>query len=121
MKVIIFVNLPLQGTYSDKKSSECFGLPLTASLGSVALSALVLSSIVFTIVTVVLMKGKAKLTRELSQARGETRETTAATVTVDYENIELNDQVGQVSAVICTKDNVAYAHIFDTIHLRHNT
>ena len=59
--------------------------------------------------TIILLKDKAKLTRELSEARGESRETAATTV--DYEDIELVQQIRQGSAAISTRDNVAYGHV----------
>ena len=55
------------------------------------------------------MKGKAKLTRELSHARREVRETETATVV--YEVIELNQRAEHVPTTICTNDNVAYGHV----------
>ena len=90
-------------------SSDFIGLYLAVSFGSASLLMLVLSSTVFIIVTISLLRSKAKVTRELMQAR----ESIEGPVTADYEDIviELDQQSETVSSGISTKDNVAYDHV----------
>ena len=85
------------------------GLYLAASLGSVLLIVLILCFIVFTVVTVTLVKSNTKVRKELSQVRETTER--PATSNADYENVELNEQVQQASLTICTSENVAYIQV----------
>ena len=88
-------------------SGEDYGQYLTAAFSSAALLALAISSIVFIIVTVFLIRGKARAQRDLQLAREATKETT----TVDYEEVDLNQQAELAPPTISTRDNIAYDHV----------
>ena len=73
-------------------------MTIIISVGSVSLLLLALSYTVFTLVTTALVRGKAKLQRELKQVRDASSTNTRAC----YEEIDLN---------VVTEDNVAYGRV----------
>ena len=88
-------------------NSEDFGqhLTLVISLTSLLALVLILSSTIFIAVTVVLVRGKAKVHRELQQAR----ETVRRLTSVDYEEIHVDQNVRY--SHVPTQENVAYGHV----------
>ena len=75
-----------------------YNMIIIISVGSVSLLLLALSYTVFTLVITALVRGKAKLQRELKQVRDASSTNTRAS----YEEIELN---------VVTEDNVAYGRV----------
>ena len=90
-------------------SGKDYGLYLTATIGSAALLALAISSTVFIIVTFILIRGKTRAQRDLKLARETT--VTKEMTTVDYEEVDLNQQAELAPCIISTRDNIAYDHV----------
>ena len=81
-----------------------FSALLATAVGSVSLLILIASSVLFIVATSILVKYRAKITRDASQEQESTNR-------ADYEEIELNLQSERAVISIATKDNVAYEHI----------